>query len=975
VEWENNGQSTINEESQDSRCVTFDGPCGIQEISTVHGKIPVEMCTVNINDEPPPIDSAEPNKKEVEIKLEETSTLEERCGGNIPLADSGISNCTLEEKYIPTAQSPRRKQSEKAAKVLCEKRYRHLQNVHSKNKQEHKQCVDLCSFCGRSFRSSGNLKKHILRVHTENPPRELCNICGKTYTNLKIHLLTHSEQYYKCSECGHSSKWKQCFINHLRVHSSERPISCSFCDKSFKDKKKLNQHIRTHTGEMPYMCKHCGRSFSRRWNHIQHVRLHTGAIAICLCGVPAHQDKYLEGPIKLCHIVMVSKNFETHSRNNEPFQESTPEFFNVITTEEPDVSAFCEVTLTAIDDTKKTNLENKNKMIQSKKSKTNTIKKKVKICKEKGALNNKTTKKPSKRRVKRKRTCVDANESIVLRNFASPKSSGPSSSTSDPVPVQDKRHTCHICLKSYASRHSLTEHMAWHSGIKTFFCPVCEKGYYSATQLRTHARTHSSIRPYLCNICGKSYKLDSDLKRHSFIHSELSPYLCNICGKTTNSKSELNVHIQLHSNEKKYLCSDCGRAFKLRSVLKKHSAVHSPEKPEVCKVCDMSFKRKEYLERHMRIHTGENPYICKFCGRAFSGKWNMIQHVRLHTGVKPYVCNVCGEAFTHNVTLRKHAEKHKVQLDTQHLMPPPLTRKTLNKNIGKVTLVKPLVSESNKNSESIASISSSIEDKSVPKSVVAGHCKDPINCSEIEPLSSLSSPLFHCSKCPKTYDTHQSLMNHMSSHMTKVFVCTECDKCFSNAYQLKIHAVSHSADRPYSCAQCGKCFKTYNKLSQHAGTHSDYPRHRCDVCGKSFKAKSILNSHRHVHSSDKDYLCTECGKAFKWKRVFVTHLKVHSAEKPLKCATCNKAFKRKEHLSRHMNIHTKENPFVCEFCGRSFSQSSNLTSHIRLHTGAKPFSCHVCGKAFRHRLSLKKHGKHHKASEVGAGQAPLAQHK
>ena len=54
-------------------------------------------------------------------------------------------------------------------------------------------------------------------------------------------------------------------------------FGCPFCDRITKTKQNILNHIRVHTGEKPYVCEICNRAFSARNNLKRHALSHTRA--------------------------------------------------------------------------------------------------------------------------------------------------------------------------------------------------------------------------------------------------------------------------------------------------------------------------------------------------------------------------------------------------------------------------------------------------------------------------------------------------------------------------------------------------------------------------------------------------------------------------------------------------------------------------------------------------------------------------
>ncbi|XP_012725156.2 zinc finger protein 184 isoform X1 [Fundulus heteroclitus] len=175
---------------------------------------------------------------------------------------------------------------------------------HKKSHAEASRLPHICSICGRSFPTSGELLEH--RTSHAAAARYVCQQCGgcfdtllarsqhrrahqakrrfkcphceKTYTrrsDVKRHLSTHTgERPYQCDQCSKRFSVRFMLVKHLRVHTGERPFQCSHCPKRFTLASVLARHERMHTGEKPFLCSQCGKGFLSQGELSKHHRSH-----------------------------------------------------------------------------------------------------------------------------------------------------------------------------------------------------------------------------------------------------------------------------------------------------------------------------------------------------------------------------------------------------------------------------------------------------------------------------------------------------------------------------------------------------------------------------------------------------------------------------------------------------------------------------------------------------------------------------
>uniref|UniRef100_H0VZ94 Zinc finger protein Pegasus n=1 Tax=Cavia porcellus TaxID=10141 RepID=H0VZ94_CAVPO len=76
----------------------------------------------------------------------------------------------------------------------------------------------------------------------------------------------------KCRYCNYASRGTARLIEHVRIHTGEKPHRCDLCPFASAYERHLEAHIRSHTGEKPYKCELCSFRCSDQSNLCHHRR-------------------------------------------------------------------------------------------------------------------------------------------------------------------------------------------------------------------------------------------------------------------------------------------------------------------------------------------------------------------------------------------------------------------------------------------------------------------------------------------------------------------------------------------------------------------------------------------------------------------------------------------------------------------------------------------------------------------------------
>lgn len=166
-------------------------------------------------------------------------------------------------------------------------RTEHIEDENILSDPEEEECLDAANSNG--FVSAR--KRDILRCQWRVPggdPLMLCNEPFSEMSELVDHITQHVNAiadrqfvclWHGCERRGVPFKAKYKLVNHVRVHTNEKPFVCKAenCGRLFARSENLRIHMRVHSGEKPFKCPHpgCGKSFANSSDRKKHTFVHS----------------------------------------------------------------------------------------------------------------------------------------------------------------------------------------------------------------------------------------------------------------------------------------------------------------------------------------------------------------------------------------------------------------------------------------------------------------------------------------------------------------------------------------------------------------------------------------------------------------------------------------------------------------------------------------------------------------------------
>ncbi|KAJ2943710.1 hypothetical protein O0L34_g16823 [Tuta absoluta] len=105
----------------------------------------------------------------------------------------------------------------------------------------------VCEFCGKSFASSNQLKRHCRSFHGMQRDMKCkhCNYFALDVAQLKVHERREhtGERPFVCDLCAAAYFSRKCLLQHIESHRTTASVQCDKCPLTFKSRRHLAKHM------------------------------------------------------------------------------------------------------------------------------------------------------------------------------------------------------------------------------------------------------------------------------------------------------------------------------------------------------------------------------------------------------------------------------------------------------------------------------------------------------------------------------------------------------------------------------------------------------------------------------------------------------------------------------------------------------------------------------------------------------------